>query len=542
MRDEKDQLNLREMREREAEDLAKILALKYKLPYLDLSTITIDLDALRLIPEEKAREGKIAVFQKTGQKLQIAIQSPNPELTLNLIKELEEKGFKPTLYLVSETSLQRAWKRYGEAAEYAEMPKGIVDISSERLEEFMAQSKTLEDLKNLFSSTTASKKDRKTTEILELILAGAISSEASDVHIEPQEKNVRLRLRLDGVLHDIIFFEYKIYNLLLSRIKLISGLKLNIHDQAQDGRFSIHIKEVEVEVRASVIPENYGESIVLRILNPKSISVPFEALGIEKQLFEILSKEIKKPNGMIMNTGPTGSGKTTTLYAILRQISSPEIKIITLEDPIEYHLQGIIQTQVEEERGYTFSNGLRAIVRQDPDVIMVGEIRDLETAKIALNAALTGHLVLSTLHTNNAAGTIPRLIDLGVNPNIIAPAINISLAQRLVRKICDKCKEKYEPTKEELEILKKYDKSAEHLWRGKGCSECNGFGYRGRIGIYEAILVDEKIEKIIMEKPSETEILKASQNQGIPNMQHDGILKVLDGVTTLEELQKVVEL
>ncbi|MCX6731556.1 MAG: GspE/PulE family protein [Candidatus Parcubacteria bacterium] len=543
MGDEKDQLNIKEMHERESEDLAKILALKYKLPYLDLSTITIDLDALKLIPEEKAQEGKIAVFQKTGQKLQIAIQSPNPELTGNLIKELEEKGFKPTLYLVSETSLQRAWKRYAEAAEYAEMPKGIVDISSERIEEFMAQSKTIEDLKNLFSSTTASKKDRKTTEILELILAGAISSEASDVHIEPQEKSVRLRLRLDGVLHDIIFFEYKVYNLLLSRIKLISGLKLNIHDQAQDGRFSIHIKEIEVEVRVSVIPENYGESIVLRILNPKSISVPFEELGIEKQLFEILSKEIKKPNGMIMNTGPTGSGKTTTLYAILRQISSPEIKIITLEDPIEYHLQGIIQTQVEEEKGYTFSNGLRAIVRQDPDVIMVGEIRDLETAKIALNAALTGHLVLSTLHTNNAAGTIPRLIDLGVNPNIIAPAINISLAQRLVRKICDKCKEKYEPKKEEIDIIKKYNKSeVKYLWRGKGCQECNNFGYRGRIGIYEAILVDEKIEKVIMEKPNETEILKASQNQSIPSMQEDGILKVLNGITTLEELQKVVEL
>lgn len=547
MGDEKDQLNLKEMREREAEDLAKILALKYKLPYLDLSTMTIDLDALGLVPEEKAREGKIAVFQKTGQKLQIAIQSPNPELTRNLIKELEEKGFKPTLYLVSETSLQRAWKRYTEASEYAEIPRGIVDVSSERLEEFLAQSKNIEDLKNIFSSTAASKKGRKTTEILELILAGAISSDASDVHIEPQEKNVRLRLRLDGILHDIIFFEYKIYNLLLSRIKLISGLKLNIRDQAQDGRFSIHIKETEVEVRVSVIPENYGESIVLRILNPKSISVPFEALGIEKQLFEILSKEIKKPNGMIINTGPTGSGKTTTLYAILKQISSPEIKIITLEDPIEYHLQGIIQTQVEEEKSYTFSNGLRAIVRQDPDVIMVGEIRDLETAKIALNAALTGHLVLSTLHTNNAAGTIPRLIDLGVNPSIIAPAINISIAQRLVRKICNNCKEKYELKKEEIEIIKKYNPPAgrskiKYLWRGKGCRECNNFGYKGRIGIFEAILVDEKIEKIILEKPNETEILEASRNQGILNMQQDGILKVLDGVTTLEELQKVVEL
>ena len=530
------------MREKEAEDLAKILAGKYKLPYLDLSTMTIDLDALKLLPEDKAREGKLAVFQKAGQKLEVAIQSPNPELTKNLVKELEDKGFKPTLYIVSEMSLNRAWKRYAEAAEYAEVPPGIVEVSSERMESFISQAKTLEDLKNLFSSTIASKKDRKTSEMLELILAGAISSDASDVHIEPQEKQIRLRLRLDGVLHDILFFEYKIYNLLLSRIKLVSGLKLNIHDQAQDGRFSIHIKETEVEVRTSVIPENYGESIVMRVLNPKSISVPFEELGIEKKLFEILSHEIEKPNGMIITTGPTGSGKTTTLYAVLKKISSPDIKIITLEDPIEYHLSGIIQTQVEEEKGYTFVNGLRSIVRQDPDVIMVGEIRDLDTAKIAMNAALTGHLVLSTLHTNNAAGTIPRLIDLGVNPNIIAPAINISLAQRLVRKLCPKCKEKYTPDAEEKEILKKYKKTAESLWRAKGCSFCNGFGYKGRIGIFEAILIDEKIEKVIMERPSETEILKASAEQGILKMQEDGMLKVLAGVTSLEELEKVVEL
>ncbi len=530
---------LKEMREREAEDLAKILAPKYNLPYLDLSRMAIELDALKIVPEEKAREAKLAVFQKAGKKLQIAVQSPNLETAKIILKELEEKGHKITLYLVSETSLSRVWKRYAEVPEYAELTRGIVDVSSQKMEEFMAQVKTFEDLKNIFSSAVGSKKDRKISELLEIILAGAISADASDIHIEPQEKQIRLRFRLDGVLNDIFFFEYNVYNLLLSRVKLVSGLKLNIHDQAQDGRFSIRLRETEVEVRTSVIPENYGESIVLRVLNPKSINVPFEELGIEKHLQEILIKEIKKPNGMILTTGPTGSGKTTTLYAFLKKLYTPEIKIITLEDPIEYHLRGIIQTQVEEDKGYTFSNGLRSILRQDPDVIMVGEIRDLETAKIAMNSALTGHLVLSTLHTNDAAGTIPRLIDLGVNPNIIAPAINVTMAQRLLRKLCDNCKEKYEPKKEELEIIKK---EVKYLYRAKGCSSCNNIGYKGRIGVFEAILIDEKIENLILQSPSEADILKAAKDQGILNMQQDGILKVINGITSLEELQRVVEL
>ena len=535
---------LKEMREKETEDLAKILAPKYNLPYLDLSRMAIEIDALKIVPEEKARTAKLAVFQKTGKKLQIAIQGPNLETAKIILKELEEKGYKITLYLVSETSLSRAWKRYAEVPEYTELTKGIVDVSSQKMEEFMAQVKTFEDLKNIFSSAVASKKDRKISELLEIILAGAISAEASDIHLEPQEKQIRLRFRLDGVLNDIFFFEYNIYNLLLSRVKLVSGLKLNIHDQAQDGRFSIHLRETEIEVRTSVIPENYGESIVLRVLNPKSISVPFEELGIEKHLQEILIKEIKKPNGMILTTGPTGSGKTTTLYAFLKKLYTPEIKIITLEDPIEYHLRGIMQTQVEEDKGYTFSNGLRSILRQDPDVIMVGEIRDLETAKIAMNSALTGHLVLSTLHTRNAAGTIPRLIDLGVNPNIIAPAINVAMAQRLLRKLCNNCKEKYEPKKEEMEIIKKYNPPAgeKYLYRAKGCGSCNNIGYKERIGIFEAILIDAKMEDLILQKPSEKDILKTAKDQGILNMQQDGILKVLNGVTSLEELQRVVEL
>lgn len=544
---------IEDMREKESEDLANILAQKYKLPYLDLSKIIINLDALKLVDEETAKKANLAVFQKAGNNINIAIQSPNPSLTQNIIKELEQKGFKTTIYMASKSGLQRIWKRYAELQEYVKSSQGVVDISQERMEEFIQQTKNIEDLKNLFSTAAVSKKDRRISEVLEMILAGAISSNASDIHLEPQEKQIRLRLRLDGVLHDIFFFEPKIYNLMLSRLKLVSGLKLNIRNQAQDGRFSIHIKETEVEVRVSVIPGNYGESIVMRILNPKSISVAFEELGIEKNLQEILMKEIKKPHGMILTTGPTGSGKTTTLYAFLKKIYDPEIKIITLENPVEYHLTGITQTQVEEDKGYTFASGLRAILRQDPDVIMVGEIRDLETAEIAVNAALTGHLVLSTLHTNNAGGTIPRLIDLGVDAGNIASSLNVSMAQRLVRKLCEKCKEKYEPSEKEKEIIektiasmpKKYQPEKTKkisLWKAKGCDACNNLGYKGRIGVYEAIQKNEKIEEIIMEKPTETKILEAAKEQEILDMRQDGILKALKGTTSLDELQRVVEL
>lgn len=551
--DEKKQALLEEMRKKEAEDLAQILAKKYGLSYLDLSRMTIDLDALRVVPQEKAEGAKMAAFQRVGQKLQVAIETPNAELTKSAIKDLEQGGFKVTIYMVSEESLRRAWKRYGEVSEYTGVSKGIIDVSPEKLEEFIEQTGTIQKLKNVFSSTSASKKSGKISEILEIILAGAISADASDIHIEPQNDKVRLRLRIDGVLHDILFFDYKIYNLLLSRIKLTSGLKLNIHNQAQDGRFSVHIKKVEIEARSSIIPGAFGESIVLRILNPKSISVSFENLGMERALLEALNKELKKPNGMILTTGPTGSGKTTTLYAFLKKIYTPEAKIVTLEDPVEYHLDGIVQTQIDESKDYTFSNGLRSILRQDPDIIMVGEIRDIETARTAINAALTGHVVFSTLHTNNAAGTIPRLIDLGANPNIIAPAINVAMAQRLVRKLCSACKKKYEPSGEEKNIIYGIVDSfpAGHerpkaqnfsIWKAPGCEACNNLGYKGRVGVFEAILIDDKMEALILGMPSEIEILKNAESQGILNMKQDGVLKVLSGLTSLEELQRVVEL
>ncbi len=376
---------------------------------------------------------------------------------------------------------------------------------------------------------------------------------ASDVHFESGEEDVRLRYRLDGVLVDVLTFDHETYKQILSRLKLLSGLKLNINDEAQDGRFSIKIKGAEIELRTSILPGNYAETLVLRILNPQSISVPLEELGMEEGLRKRIEKEITKPNGMILTTGPTGSGKTTTLYAFLRKVNSPESKIITIEDPIEYHLKGIVQTQVDK-KNYGFASGLRSALRQDPDIIMIGEIRDSEVAETAINAALTGHLVFSTLHTNDAAGSFPRLIDLGISEKVLSSAVNVAMAQRLLRKLCVTCKKQRPATPAEQKIIDTIlaDLSNKALLPAQtnmvyaapegGCPECHGRGYKGRIGIYEAIFMDSAIETILREKPSEREVALAAKPQGIPTMRQDGVLKALRGVTSLEELGRVVDL
>lgn len=393
--------------------------------------------------------------------------------------------------------------------------------------------------------------DLPVTELLQIILLGAINLDSSDIHIEPEEEQTKIRIRIDGILQDIVFFEKEVYQNLLSRIKLISGVKLNISDRPQDGRFSILIPSTlkqtggPIEIRASTLPAEYGESIVLRILNPKSL-ITLEALGLRKELLEIVEKEIIKPNGMIVVTGPTGSGKTTTLYAFLRKIKKSEIKIITIEDPIEYHLQGISQTQVAPKKGYDFASGLKSVMRQDPDVILVGEVRDTETVNTALQAALTGHLVLTTLHTNDAAGVVARLTSLGAKIANIAPAVNVVLAQRLVRKICPKCKkmekissQDFKKVKNELGLLKiKINKNIK-IARVQKCEFCNLTGYKGRIGIFEIFLVDDKMERLILKNPSIADLKKAAIERGMTTMKQDGFLKILDGITTIEEMERV---
>ncbi|OIP74777.1 MAG: hypothetical protein AUK06_02935 [Parcubacteria group bacterium CG2_30_36_18] len=391
--------------------------------------------------------------------------------------------------------------------------------------------------------------EKSVTELSEVILGGAINLEASDIHIEPREEESKIRVRIDGLLQDVTVFGREIYERILSRIKLLSGMKLNISDRPQDGRFSILIGGLPIEIRASTLPAEYGESIVLRILNPKSL-IEMESLGLREDLLELFKKEIKKPNGMIIVTGPTGCGKTTTLYAILKKIQNPEIKIITIEDPIEYHLKGISQTQVDPKAGYDFANGLKSIMRQDPDVILVGEIRDLETAEITSQAALTGHLVFTTLHTNDAAGTVARLTSLGAKPSNIGPAINMVIAQRLVRMVCKKCTEFKKISPEGLKKLKKEMGSSKGVKitkltpelktpKIKGCQNCNFTGYRGRIGIFEAFLVNDEMEKFILTSPSIAALREKIIKKGMITMKKDGLIKVLEGITTIEEVERV---
>ncbi len=541
------------LRKKEAEDLAMDIANKHGIQYVNLIRISINSDALRLIPEDRARKAKIVAFNLVDKKIDVAELSPDNQDTLDAIQALSQNGFIVTQFVTTTESLEKAFGYYKNLSFSTESKAGALEISNEQIEKFLSKVKSISDLGPLIQTILTEKKSYKISRIIELVLAGALATKASDVHIEPEEGYVRMRLRLDGVLNDVLTFDRETFGLLLSRIKLLSGLKLNVRTEAQDGRFSVKLQGEDIEIRTSLLPGAYSESIVMRILNPKSLAVPLEELGIPPKLLEVVKHEVTKPNGMVLTTGPTGSGKTTTLYAFLRRIHTKDVKIITIEDPIEYHMPGIVQTQVNPEKGYTFIEGLRSALRQDPDIIMIGEIRDRETAEIAINSSLTGHLVFSTLHTNTAAGTFPRLIDLGVNPKTMSSAINIAMAQRLVRKLCHKCKKEISLEGKNKIIIDKIlatltDKSqiknTSKIWTEKdgGCEVCNKTGFQGRVGIYEGILMDEKIEAVIRVNPSEREIQKAALPQNIPTMKEDGILKVLAGITSLGELSRVVDL
>ena len=557
--EEKQNKQLDDLRKEEEEQLVQILAeSKYNLPYVDMSRLGVDSEGLRAIDESDAHKLNVGPFKLSGKNIYIGVLSPSKDLLSKLKEEMERKKLVPTFYMISHSSLKKIWERYKEVSMAEGSKAGGIDISAEILRNTAKNIEKMQDIKKYVEEAINGNGTHKISHILEIILAGAIAIKASDIHIESEVDRGRLRLRLDGVLQDVTFFNHEIYHLLNSRIKLLSGMKLT-SVVAQDGRFSIEEGKDELSIRSSMIPGAYGESIVMRILDPKSIQVNLEDMGIEPFLFSIIEESIQKPNGLILITGPTGSGKTTTLYAFLRKIYSPEIKIITIEDPIEYHLTGVTQTQTNEEKGYTFLEGLRSALRQDPDIIMVGETRDAETAKIAVESALTGHLVFSTLHTNNAAGVIPRLIDLDVNAKILVSALSLSIAQRLVRKLCTFCKKEKTPDEKESKIMKdvinsiqeegkdlknyKIDPSASFkLYTPAGCEKCNMTGYKGRMGIFEAIKTDEAIEKIIPQNPSEREIKKIAKSQGILSMRQDGMVKIINGITSYEEVQSVVDL
>ncbi|MFH0968907.1 MAG: GspE/PulE family protein [Patescibacteria group bacterium] len=541
----KTQVVLNKINKAEEEQQAANLAREFGLPYVDLNIFPLGADDVRAISEEDSRKYNIGVFRKKGANFHFALTNPGSEEALLFINELKKaNGWQISLYVVSRSSLQKIWNKYKDAPFLENIDMLKMSLEGKDLEEFEKQFGDLLELKKRM-------REIPTTQIINIVMAGGVKMRASDIHFEPQEEEVRLRYRIDGVLQDIGNFPHDVYRSLLSRIKMMGKMKINIRDIAQDGHFSIDLDNGKIDVRVSVIPGNYGESIVMRLLNQADVLLRVEDLGLKGLAYEEIKKQTEKTNGMVLTTGPTGSGKTTTLYALINTLNSPDVKIITVEDPIEYQIKGISQTQVNKSKGYTFANGLRAIVRQDPDIILVGEIRDDETVDIAVNAALTGHLVLSTLHTNNAAASIPRMIELGVKPNLIAPAVNTFIAQRLVRRLCSYCKEKYKPAKETIESLKRIlsiispkakieiPKNIEYLYRPKGCPKCNNLGYRKRIGVYEVLTINSEIEKLILDMASEGDIAKTALENGMITMAQDGILKALEGITSLEEVWRV---
>ncbi|MBI5798684.1 MAG: type II/IV secretion system protein [Candidatus Yonathbacteria bacterium] len=543
---------LAKIHKEEEEGFLQIMATKHGIPYADLSVVSIDIAAVGLIREDVARLALIAVFAIANKKIKVGLFSPTQSNTKEVLASLAERGYIVEQFLVSHASLEKVWERYREISGSIKSKAGMVDISEENIEEIVERFTNIAAVTTALQATIIGKDSRIISKILSVVLAGAIGVHASDIHIEPAEDEVHIRYRIDGILHEIATFPNNIYRSFSSRLKLLAGLKLNVGSESQDGRFSIKIKDIEIEMRVSVIPGAYGEGVVMRILNPQSLNVTLEDLGMSPRLLAIVDKEIHKPHGMILNTGPTGSGKTTTLYSFLKRIFSPEIKMMTIEDPIEFHMKGVSQTQVEAEKGYTFLEGLRAAMRQDPDVIMIGEIRDGETAKVAINAALTGHMVFSTLHTNTAAGAIPRLIDIGVTPKIIGSSLTVALAQRLARKLCVECKKEDTPNEWEKKIIDevaflikgKVDTvvQTEKVWRAVGCVKCNNTGYKGRVGIFEAVLMNSDIEALLDGIPSEREIREVAKKQGILTMREDGIEKILAGATSFDEVARVVDL
>lgn len=538
-----------EIRRAEEESLLQQLAVQYGLQYVSLPGITINPQALMTIEEEEARAAMAVAFERKNKTLNVAIRNPNRPETKTLLTKLEKAGWNVSVYMCSSASLEHAWKRYEDQKDTVAKKQGVLDIDPDHIDALMKSFKDLQSVIDHIVSIRTLNSARRVSETLEAVFAGALALHASDVHIEPEENGVRLRYRLDGVLHDVLDLQRVIYERLTSRLKLLAGMRLNIHDEAQDGRFSFTIGEQTVEVRASNIPGAAGESLVMRLLDPSVASFQFENLGLNEVMKAVMLEELSRPNGLIVTTGPTGSGKTTALYAFLQQVHTSARKIITIEDPVEYKIDDIVQTQVSDD--YSFASGLRAILRQDPDVIMVGEIRDREVAETAIHAAQTGHLVFSTLHTNSAVGAFPRLIDLGVDYRTIGSAVNIILGQRLVRRLCTHCRESYEATPEETttisHILEHHPKPPTlttplMLFRAAGCDHCNSSGYKGRQGIYEAVRMVPAVEEAVLRDPREHIIAEAATTQGIPTMAEDGVEKVLDGTTSLEELERVVDL
>ncbi|HEY4497707.1 MAG TPA: GspE/PulE family protein [Candidatus Paceibacterota bacterium] len=508
-------------------ELGQLVASANGYPFVRLEERELSPSVLRLLPEEVARNQLAIPFAETKTDISVAMESPeHGELVHNLEKETNKKV---KVYYATERDIRSILPRYrkGFAQDFAL----LLETHSKNAQGTQPSDPPVEELVNL-------------------ILSYAYENKASDVHIEPLDESVVIRYRIDGILHEVGRFAKNIHELIVARIKIMAKLRIDEHRAAQDGELKT---KDGVEIRVSIVPITEGEKVVLRLLTARGMEFALTDLGVRAEDLGKINRNIERPHGMILATGPTGSGKTTTLYAILKAINTEKINIATIEDPVEYDIEGVNQIQVNPHTNLTFALGLRAIIRQDPDIIMVGEIRDNDTAGISVNAALTGHLVLSSLHANDAATTLPRLLDMDIEPFLIASTLNLVIAQRLVRKICNHCRESYlastdkalwEKHPQLASLFRSYSKKkldAIRLYRGTGCSVCGHLGYQGRIGIFETLEISESIKKLVMVRASSDDIQKQAIQEGIKTMIEDGIDKALEGITTTEELVRVLK-
>lgn len=532
-------------RQQEEESIIKNKAAQLNLPYINLLNYPISPEVLAIIPKDIAAKYRTVPYLKASKKIRVAASDFN-QATLEVLKKFQEAtGFEFLVSLTSDSSIDYVLKLYEILVPEISDTETIA-ISKEKEEKFEEQISNLSQLQQKIKSVS-------TTELVDVIMTGAVKIGASDIHIEPTENQVRIRYRLDGALQDVVYLDKVAFKALNSRIKYLSGLKIDAHQTAQDGRFSITAANSRFDIRVSILPTIHGESTVMRLLEQSEKFITLSQIGFPDDINLIINNAIHKPNGMILNTGPTGSGKTTTLYAILQELNNTEDKIITLEDPVEYRINGITQSQIDAEHNHTFAGGLRSILRQDPDIVLIGEIRDPETAEIATQASLTGHLVLSTLHTNNAAGALPRLIEMGVKPYLIISSINLVIAQRLVRKICTNCQEEITPDPLVIEEMKRifaqipekrrrgFTEIPTIFKKGKGCSVCNNTGFKGRVAVVETFSITPRIEEVVLNNLSLSNLQKVAQEEGMITMEQDGLLKVFAGLTTIEEVWSVTK-
>ena len=515
-------------------DMIAVYEQQMKVPFVNLNSYIIDSKILSLIPEEYAKEHNVIPLFKAGDIITVAMTDPFDVMVLDELRTMTKCIIEPVL--TTEHDIKKAFSQYyGKDSSIDDVIKKIDE------EEEIEQQKIRDEEEEL-----SPEKMRQAAEqapiikLVNLIISEGIKEGASDIHINPEEKMVRIRYRIDGVLREASTLPKNLQAAVISRIKIMSDMNIAIKRSPQDGRFRIKIEGSQIDMRVSSFPSIHGENIVMRILDPSSIMISLSDIGFYPEDLEKIYDLIRKPHGIILVTGPTGSGKTTTLYASLRTINSIDKNIITLEDPVEYQLEIIRQAQINPKAGLTFASGLRSILRQDPDVVMVGEIRDRETAEIAIQAAMTGHLVFSTLHTNDAPGALTRLTDMGIEPFLISSSVIGILAQRLVRKICPSCKESYKPSEKVLRDLGIEDISGKTVfYKGKGCKNCKNSGYKGRVGIFELLITNEKIRELVLEKASADVIRKAAQEAGMKTLRQDGLRKALDGTTSIEEVMRV---